>query len=268
MSILYKELLKEEKELENIVEQTKNALVKAPEGKLRIKDGGKKPQYYYKTKENSIKYPQGKYLKQSEKEIAKAVAQRDYDEKLLYVAEKQLKHLKKLLYQYKDNNLQAIYKELNEYRQELVNPRIITDEQYLDEWLKREYCTKEFAEDRVRILTNRGERVRSKSEKIIADTLDRYDIPYHYEEALMLKHFGKVYPDFTILNVYKRKEIYWEHLGMMDNAEYSEKALLKIEAYQKSGYYLGKQLIITYESMMHPLETEMIERNIIEYCIS
>ena len=52
---------------------------------------------------------------------------------------------------------------------------------------------------RQEIYTERGERVRSKSEKIIADKLFLQNIPYHYERPIYLKGFGMVYPDFCCL---------------------------------------------------------------------
>ena len=90
--------------------------------------------------------------------------------------------------------------------------------------------------------------MRSKSEVIIADLLGREKIPYRYEYPVKIKGWGKVYPDFTVLNVKKRKEMYWEHFGMMDDPEYVEKAVQKIEMYQKNGIYPGEHLIITYET--------------------
>ncbi|MFQ9213592.1 MAG: hypothetical protein ACLR4C_08105 [Eubacterium ventriosum] len=42
-----------------------------------------------------------------------------------------------------------------------------------------------------------------------------------------------------MLNRKTRKEIYWEHLGMMDDADYVEKAIKKIELYEKMGYFKG-----------------------------
>ena len=65
----------------------------------------------------------------------------------------------------------------------------------------------------------------SKSEIILADLLNRNGIPYRYEYPVHLKGWGKVYPDFTLLDVRKRREIYWEHFGMMDDSEYAEKAI-------------------------------------------
>ncbi len=54
---------------------------------------------------------------------------------------------------------------------------------------------------------------------------------------------------------------------MMDNADYCEKALRKIELYQKNGFILGDRLIITYETSKQPLETESIARTIEKHCL-
>lgn len=66
--------------------------------------------------------------------------------------------------------------------------------------MSKEYTGKQFREGEPVILTNRGERVRSKSEKIIADCFFRKGIPYKYECPLYLKGLGIIYPDFTILS--------------------------------------------------------------------
>lgn len=73
-----------------------------------------------------------------------------------------------------------------------------------------EYRGKGFDESTSEFYTAKGEKVRSKSEVIIADVLSREGIPYRYEYPLYLKGIGKVHPDFTVLNVKQRKEIYWE----------------------------------------------------------
>ncbi len=54
--------------------------------------------------------------------------------------------------------------------------------------------------------THKGERVRSKSEVIIANLLYKYQIPYRYEFPLTIKDFGITYPDFLILNVRKKRK--------------------------------------------------------------
>ena len=103
------------------------------------------------------------------------------------------------------------------------------------------------------MLTDRGERVRSKSELIIANLLSKEGIPYKYECPLRLKGFGTVHPDFTALRRNARREIYWEHLGMMDDPEYTARAVRKISAYILNGFYPGEDLIITAETNASPI---------------
>lgn len=131
-----------------------------------------------------------------------------------------------------------------------------------------QYEGKIFEEGTAVIYTNRGERVRSKSEKIIADMLSLKGVPYRYEAPFAMRGIGTVYPDFTVLNINNREELLWEHFGMMDNKEYCVRTLRKIESYQKNGVFLGKNLIVTFETSQYPLETETIERNITEYCLN
>lgn len=69
----------------------------------------------------------------------------------------------------------------------------------LKQWISMEYNGNEFQEGTPVIMTERGERVRSKSEKILADYFYRNGILYKYECPLYLKYFGTIYPDFTFL---------------------------------------------------------------------
>ena len=115
------------------------------------------------------------------------------------------------------------------------------------------------------ILTEKGERVRSKSEKILADSFYRKNIPYKYEKPLHLKGYGIVYPDFTFLSRKKEKEIYWEHEGMMDRQEYARTAVKKIESYQTNHIYMGDRLIITFETEQCPLNFRIVENLIEKY---
>lgn len=110
--------------------------------------------------------------------------------------------------------------------------------------------------------TVKGERVRSKSEKIIADTLSKKEIPYHYEFPTELKYKNRtilIYPDFTILNRRTGKKYILEHLGMMDKTIYFENTLRKLDVYQKNGILLGEGLILTYETSESPLDTSVLK---------
>lgn len=74
-----------------------------------------------------------------------------------------------------------------------------TEEQFLKKWQQNSYEGKTFAEDAPALFTVKGERVRSKSEVIIADLLEREKIPYHYEKPIWLKSWGMYQKN--ILNV-------------------------------------------------------------------
>ena len=105
----------------------------------------------------------------------------------------------------------------------------------------------------------RGEFVRSKSEKIIADYLYSKGIPYKYERATTLPGGQLIYADFTVLNVRIGQEFILEHFGMMDNPEYAAGAVRKVNTYIKNGYFLGEKLIVLFESSQFPLNQEVLE---------
>lgn len=259
--------------IKNLLETRKNhllqlkkekerALKNVPEGCLRICAGKNKPQYYLRT---SPKDFNGEYIPEKNVKLARKLAQKDYDQKILNSIEKELEAIKKYQVSYPAVSVEEIYEKLHKERQKLINPIIETDEEFVANWESAVYQGKGFDEMMPEIYTAKGERVRSKSEVIIADILNQEGIPYKYECPLQLKGWGKVYPDFTVLNVRERKEIYWEHLGMMDDLNYVENAMQKIMLYQQNGIFPGKNLILTHETKKNPLNPKSVRLVIGEY---
>lgn len=156
---------------------------------------------------------------------------------------------------------------LHTQRQLLVTPVEPIWEKELAKWYDSEYHGKEFYEGTAEIVTEKGERVRSKSEKILADYFYRNNILYQYEKPLYLKGYGTIYPDFTFLSKKTRKEIYWEHEGMMDKPEYAKSAVKKIESYQKNGIHLGERLILTFETELTVLNSQIVEELVEKYLV-
>lgn len=99
---------------------------------------------------------------------------------------------------------------------------------------------------------------RSKSEASISTALARYEIPYKYEIQLNIRN-KTIYPDFTLLTPIKENIVIWEHLGRMDDISYNKKAKSKIDLYESQGYYINKNLILTYETLENPFTTEDID---------
>ncbi len=155
--------------------------------------------------------------------------------------------------------LKAGHAQLHRGRQKLIKPVEETWEQKYESWKNLNYEGKAFEEGASLILTERGERVRSKSEKILADFFYHNGIEYKYEKPLILKGVGTVYPDFTFLSRKTGKEIYWEHDGRMDDPLYSKAAVRKINTYIKNEILPGDRLILTYETAATPLQMECVK---------
>ncbi|MBR3374858.1 MAG: hypothetical protein IKG71_03595 [Firmicutes bacterium] len=187
------------------------------------------------------------------------LAQKEYDEKVLKYARTELNSLNKLIRRYEIGTAEDIYENLPPARHALVTPIFIPDDQFVKNWLAQQYEGLGFEEGAPEFYAESGLRVRSKSEIGIANKYDELQIPMLFERPLKLKGWKTVYPDFTLLNVRLRKEFIHEHLGKMDDPEYAEENVAKINAYEKNGYYPGKNLILTFETKGNPFDVRKIE---------
>ena len=197
--------------------------------------------------------------------LSKQLAQKAYNKSIINKVEEQLCKIGKLLETDADEEMKELYDSLHPDRKKLIVPLEDTWEQALQKWYETSYQGKEFQEGTPVILTEKGERVRSESEKILADYFYRKDILYKYEKPIYLKGYGTVYPDFTFLSSKTRQEMYWEHEGMMDNQEYARSAVRKIESYQKNGIYPGERLILTFETQQSMLNQNIVENLVEKY---
>ena len=112
-------------------------------------------------------------------------------------------------------------------------------------WMTSNFESNPIFPEALQYKTLMGTMVRSKSELNIANALERLGVPYRYEAKIDLVE-STYYPDFTILKMDKSILI-WEHNGLMDDLEYAEKAMLRTQRYEESGYRQHRDLIITYE---------------------
>lgn len=256
-----KKMLKErEKQLLQMKKEKEKELKTAPEGHLRVCCHGNRTQYYYRKDPKDFS---GIYMKEREHALAQKLAQKDYNRKVLSAVEKESSAIQKYFSSCPENCAEQIYETLHRERQKLILPVKETDEEYVKNWELVTYQKKEIYEE-TQYFTAKNERVRSKSEIIIADTLKQEGIPYRYEYPVWLNGFGTVYPDFTVLNIRTRKEMYWEHFGMMDDPVYAEHAFLKMMTYEENGFFPGDSVILTYETGKRPLNRkhvlQLIER--------
>lgn len=93
--------------------------------------------------------------------------------------------------------------------------------------------------------TTKGDKVRSKSEVIIANLLFQHDIKYEYELPLEYEIDKQIKPDFTIFLSENRK-IFWEHLGLLGSETYDEDWLYKMKIYER---HYPEMIRKTYEGV-------------------
>lgn len=149
-------------------------------------------------------------------------------------------------------------------RKLLIDPVTLPDKNYETLWQSQKSAGNDFFNS-PEFFTANGEKVRSKSEVIIADTLSRMKIPYKYEMSLELKDGKTIYPDFCCLNLRTRQEVYWEHFGLMDDPDYISKTISKIQSIQESGYNLGENFIFTMEKSELPLNPKFVQTMVEKY---
>ena len=148
---------------------------------------------------------------------------------------------------------------LDEYvRADLDISRItLTPSQY--KWMHGNYKSNGSYRENLQYLTNSGVRVRSKSERTIADRLSYYAIPYRYESEIEIDvsslqgirgtRMGKYkayHPDFLI-KLSSGKHVIWEHLGLIDLEDYRESSFEKLFVYRQVGLVSEQYMITTYE---------------------
>ncbi|OWV12815.1 hypothetical protein [Fibrobacter sp. UWH1] len=251
---------KRAEELLFIIEEKMRSLSKAPAGRIKLIRRGGNIHCYHVT---SSAKPAGKYIPVSEQKFIKALIQKEYDQTVLAELQYQLKLIDNFIKKYNPSKVRELFGSRGELRRGYISPVTLSDEDYAARWLAQSYKCKSFREGEPEFLTSRGERVRSKSEMIIADILAKNNIPYKYELPQQMKAAGgkliPVYPDFTCVNLRTRQEFLWEHLGRMDDSDYSMKTVMKLRTYSKNDFIPGKNLILTMECDGIPLDRKEVE---------
>ena len=107
--------------------------------------------------------------------------------------------------------------------------------------------------------TDRGEKVRSKSEVIIANALHRLGVNYAYERGFTADDGSLMLPDFTAFDS-DNNPLVWEHLGMLHQATYAQRWEEKLACYQANGFTLGVNLFVTRDEADGSLDSSKISR--------
>ena len=194
----------------------------------------------------------------NELETINGLLQKQYLSTVLKTNKKELSAIEKMSKLYPSTLAEDVYDQLSEGRKSHIKPINVYDDAYAQKWMEVPYKRKPFKKDMPEFYTTKGERVRSKSEIIIADRLRANGIPYRYECPLKV---GKkiIHPDFTILRMSDRKILYHEHCGKMGDQKYIEDMLTRAKDYSLEDIILGDRLFYTFESEATPLDVTMLD---------
>ncbi|NLD20633.1 MAG: hypothetical protein GX663_10405 [Clostridiales bacterium] len=96
--------------------------------------------------------------------------------------------------------------------------RIVAGIKSHEAWARQPYEQSDYRSEERNKITSQGERMRSKSEVMIAEKLYEYGVPFRYEQVINVGKW-KLAPDFTFEDR-KKDEFYWEYCGLMDNIQY------------------------------------------------
>lgn len=141
-------------ELQKIIDKKTNELRTAPKGSLHVSESRSRVQFYLK--DNSL--PKKKrYLKNSEKQMVQSLCQKDYDYKVLQVAQNELQQLIRLREKYPEENCEEVYQGLSSSRKKFVEPIYLPDKEFVQHWQQVEYQRKGFKEDAPEYFTEKGE---------------------------------------------------------------------------------------------------------------
>ena len=228
-----------------------------PEGRINVRRQNKKAYYYLYVIDSN-----DKYLGPDDRELIEKLIQKDYLKKVLKDVKRELAAIEKMQKHYPETLVEDLFDRLPESHKKYAQPINICDDEFAAKWMAAPYKRKAFKNETTEFYTLKGERVRSKSEIIIADRLRAKGIPYRYECPLKVGN-KIIHPDFSILSMSDRKILYHEHCGKMGDPKYTEDMLSRAKDYNEAGIILGDRLFYTFESETTPLDVAMLD-NIIE----
>ena len=239
--------------LSQSIKDIERKLCVLPEGRINVKFQKDNVYYYQATADGHEKY-----LGPNDTKLIESLVQKDYLKRVLREARRELKAIERMLKIYPETLVEDVFDRLPEGRKAHAKPINICDDAFAKKWMETPYRRKSFSKDAPEFYTIKGERVRSKSEVIIADRLMANGIPYRYECPLQV---GKkiIHPDFTILRMSDRKILYHEHCGKIGDPQYAEDMLVRTRDYNRAGILFGDRLFYTFESENVPLDVKNLD---------
>ena len=265
-SHIINQLIETKTELENLLNRLTELEKSEPDGKLSVKRTRNYTSFYCRCDGNR---KTGRYLGKTEQSLIRDLAQKRYNRMLKDVAQADAANVQKCidLMQQTSLNPDSVIQSMPEQIRPLIKTDVLSELKDIQTWAGNGRGEENPRQSEFEYTTMKGEKVKSKSEVIIADRLKAYGVPYAYEMKLDDTWKYSDYPDFTCLNKRTGKTYYWEHCGRFDDPKYTENLMIRIMRYAAGEIYPGNELIITMETAKYPLSTLYVEKMIEKYLI-
>lgn len=249
---LYEKMYAERQRLAQEITSLQDQIHQLPDGKLICVRNGSYTKWLRSDGHNTT------YIPRKNRQLAEQLAAKKY----LSLQEQDLLQEQKAIDFYLRHHVNdcraAQLLSQNSAYSELLAPYFAPPGKELQDWMNAPYEHNSKYPEQLIHNTGAGIYVRSKSEAIIAMLLHVHRIPFRYECALSLNNIV-IFPDFTLRHPQTGQIFYWEHFGMMDNPSYCQNTFSKLQLYTANGIYPSVQLITTYETKEHPLDSSYVE---------
>lgn len=250
--MIYQTMLKHQKQLQEQINSIQKKLKHFPPGKIICARNENRCKWYHSDGKKRTYIPKKNREKAEQLAIKKylSLQLKEYEQEK-YATDLYLRH-------HSPDNRPSMQLLSSPHYQELLQPFFSPDDSYLADWMNASYSRNHEYPEHLIHRTAGGYCVRSKSELLIDMLLRSYNLPFRYECLLEL---GGVpyYPDFTIRHPLTGNIIYWEHFGMMDDANYNKNVYPKLGYFLAHGIIPGVNLITTFETREHPLDAEYVK---------
>lgn len=256
---MYTRLINERNRYQTQLNDLQQQIKQFPEGELLCVRNGKYIKWFKSNGKNPV------YIPKKKRAFAEALAAKKYCSQQIEELSQKIKLLDNFLTSYQKITVRSeeLLKDTSNY-QNLLRASIQSMPEQLNEWNNAEYLHNTNYPEHLIHKSMAGHNVRSKSEVIIANSLYLNKIPYRYECGVLFDNVA-LYPDFTICHPKTMEIFYWEHFGMMSNSSYCENTFNKLKIYGNHGIIPSINLITTFETQEHPIDSEKIQKLIDEY---
>lgn len=246
-------LYEKQRKLAQKIKRLQEELLQFPRGELLSCRNGKYTKWY-------ISFGCKKeYLAKGNRKIAQELAKKKYLSHKLTELKQELAALNTYLSNLENIQSQSTFLSNNPQYIELLPDAYTKHFGNYEAWSLESYTANEKHPEGLIHMCKTGKYLRSKSEVIIANALFEQRIPFRYESVLELGDVT-LYPDFTIIDSTTEKVFYWEHFGMMDDETYVHSWSQKMRIYIQNGIIPGVQLICTYETKDHPINSIQVQK--------